>query len=167
MNRFISRMAEWFALAGGALLIAIVLVTATNVGAFALDRAARLLGGNVAGLPGYEDFVRLAVSCAALMMLPWCQARHGHVSVDLFVDMLGKRARVVTAVVSTLGTIALALFLAWWMALGLLETRADGTLSRVLGWPEWPFYAPGVASLLLWAAVAASQLPAAVRDGTA
>ena len=45
--------------------------------------------------------------------------------------------------------------------------NSDGTLSRVLGWPEWPFYAPGVASLLLWAAVAASQLPAAVRDGTA
>ena len=65
------------------------------------------------------------------------------------------------------GTIALALFLAWWMALGLLETRADGTLSRVLGWPEWPFYAPGVLSLLLWAAVAACQLGEAARDGSA
>ena len=167
MSRLIARTAEWFALTGGALLVAVVLVTATNVGAFALDRAARLLGGNVAGLPGYEDFVRLAMSCAVLMMLPWCQLRHGHVAVDLFVDMLGRRMRIVTAVLSTLGTVALALFLAWWMALGLLETRADGTLSRVLGWPEWPFYAPGVVSLLLWAAVAASQLPEAARDGTA
>lgn len=167
MRRLVATAAECFALAGGVLLIGIVLVTATNVGAFALDRAARLVGGNVAGLPGYEDFVRLAMSCAVLMMLPWCQHRRGHVAVDLFVDMLGARMRVATAVASTLGTIALALFLAGWMALGLLETRADGTLSRVLGWPEWPFYAPGVLSLLLWAAVAACQLGEAARDGSA
>jgi hypothetical protein len=51
------------------------------------------------------------------------------------------------------------------MVLGLLETRADGALSRVLGWPEWPFYLPGIASLLLWAAIAAQQVVAGESDG--
>ena len=37
------------------------------------------------------------------------------------------------------------------------KISADGALSRVLGWPEWPFYLPGIASLLLWASVAALQ----------
>ena len=59
----------------------------------------------------------------------------------------------------------MALFLAYWMVLGLLETRADGALSRVLGWPEWPFYLPGIASLLLWAAIAAYQVFAGEPDG--
>jgi len=51
-----------------------------------------------------------------------------------------------------------ALFLAYWMVLGMAETREDGALSRVLGWPEWPFYLPGIASLVLWAAVAVAQV---------
>ena len=55
--------------------------------------------------------------------------------------------------------------MAYWMVLGLLETRADGALSRVLGWPEWPFYLPGIASLLLWAAIAGSQVFAGEPDG--
>ncbi len=52
----------------------------------------------------------------------------------------------------------LSVFLAYWMILGMLETRADHALSRVLGWPEWPFYLPGVVSMLLWSTVAALQL---------
>ena len=47
----------------------------------------------------------------------------------------------------------------------MLETRADGALSRVLGWPEWPFYLPGIVSLLLWAAVAAVQIFERESDG--
>ena len=67
--------------------------------------------------------------------------------------------------VSTAAMCALALFLAGWMWVGMLETREDGVLSRVLGWPEWPFYLPGILSLLLWAAVAAAQLFEQARDG--
>jgi TRAP-type C4-dicarboxylate transport system permease small subunit len=51
------------------------------------------------------------------------------------------------------------------MTLGLAETRADGALSPVLGWPEWPFYLPGIASLLLWAMVAVLQIFEGERDG--
>ena len=31
-------------------------------------------------------------------------------------------------------------------------------VSPVLGWPEWPFYLPGIVSLALWALVALSQI---------
>ena len=151
-------MATGWALLGGAILIAIVLVTVGNAGAFALDRLARPFGGSVGGLPGYEDFVRLAVSCAALMLFPYCQLRRGHIAVDLFVGRTPRRVRRALDRMSQLGMVALALFLAYRMGLGLIETRADGVVSRVLGWPEWPFFAPGVLSMLLWAAVAAIQL---------
>ena len=60
---------------------------------------------------------------------------------------------------------ALALFLAYWMVHGMIETRSDGALSRVLGWTEWPFYIPGIVSLVLWATVAASQLLESDDDG--
>ena len=68
MRPLLEKLAAGSALLGGLILLAIVAVTAANAGAFALDRVARLLGGTVSGLPGYEDFVRLAVSAAALML---------------------------------------------------------------------------------------------------
>ena len=157
MRDLVERLAAAWAIAGGLVLLAIVLVTTANAGAFALDRLARVFGATVSGLPGYEDFVRLAVSAAALMLLPYCQLRRGHVAVDLFAKGLPPRVRRGLDAAIAAMMAALAAFLAFWMAIGLLETRADGALSRVLGWPEWPFYLPGIASLLLWAAVAGLQ----------
>jgi TRAP-type C4-dicarboxylate transport system permease small subunit len=165
MGALLEKLAVWWAILGGVVLLAIVLVTATNVGAFGLDKIARLFGATVSGLPGYEDFVRLAISGAALMLFPYCQLKRGHVAVDLFVNMTPRPVRRALDAVSLIAMAALALFLAYWMVLGLLETRADGALSRVLGWPEWPFYLPGIASLVLWAAITAHQVVAGEPDG--
>ena len=158
MRPVLERIATGWALLGGVILLAIVLVTSANAGAFALDRLARPFGGNVGALPGYEDFVRLAISAAALMMMPYCQLRRGHLAVDLFFRGAEHDGRRLLDRLWLLGMAGLTLFLAYWMLLGMLETRADGALSRVLGWPEWPFYLPGLASLLLWAPIALWQL---------
>lgn len=165
MRSLIERTTTCWALLGGLILLAIVVVTVTNAAAFALDKAARLLDGTVSGLPGYEDFVRLAISAAALMLLPYCQLRRGHVVVDLFAGMLPHAVQQALTRISLTAMASLALFLAWWMVLGMRETLADGALSRVLGWPEWPFYLPGIASLVLWAAVAAQQAIEGEDDG--
>lgn len=156
-------MASAWALAGGLVLLAIMAVTTANVAGFAADRVARPFGGSVSGLPGYEDFVRLAVSGAALMFLPWCQHRRGHVRVELFGALLPPALTRALDRLWLAALAGLALFLAWWMAQGLAETRADGALSPVLGWPQWPFYAPGIVSLVLWALVAGWQ--AATGEG--
>ena len=158
------RMADLFALAGGAVLLSIVLVTTTNAGAFILDRVARLFGTNVPALPGYEDFVRLAISCAVLTMFPLCQVRSGHVWVDLFTARLPKRAINLLDLLWQLLTVGLAGFLAWWMGVGLLQQRDDDAVSGVLGWPVWLFYGPGVLSLLLWGAIALMQAARRMRD---
>lgn len=167
MRSLIAKAAAGWALLGGALLLAIALVTTVNAGAFALDRLAGLFGADVSGLPGYEDFVRLVVSAAVLMLFPYCQLRRGHIVVDLIARWLSPGLRRALDLAALALIAILALFLAYWMALGLAETRADGALSRVLGWPEWPFYLPGLASLLLWALVALSQLAEGEPGGRA
>lgn len=166
MQRLLHRIAAAWAIAGGVLLFLIVAVTVTNVGAFTFDRVAGLFGGRVEGLPGYEDFVRLCVSAAALMLLPYCQARKGHVSVDIFAETLVPPAlqRVLDALWQVLMA-ALAAFLAYQMALGMIETYQDNVLSRVLGWREWPFYLPGILSMALWAAVCAVDVARGPADG--
>lgn len=158
MAKSIARLSEAWALLGGLAILAIMAVTSTNVAGFGLDRIARLYGGSVSGLPGYEDFVRLAISAAALMFLPYCQLRRGHVAVDLFVQALPFKLRRQLDRLWLVAIALLAFFFAYWMVLGLFETRSDNVLSPVLGWPVWPFYLPGVVSLILWGAVAALQV---------
>ena len=158
MPRVLTTAVTWWALLGGVLVLAITAVTSLNVGAFILDRFGRAFGMYVEGLPGYEDFVRLAISSAALMFFPYCQLKRGHVAVDIFVAGLpGSVQRHLDRVWLVL-TAASAVFLGYWMIFGLLESRSDQVTTSILGWPEWPFYAPGVVSLALWAAVAAAQL---------
>jgi hypothetical protein len=46
----------------------------------------------------------------------------------------------------------------YWMIIGLFEKQADHVVVGVLNWVEWPFYIPGILSLLLWAAIALVQV---------
>jgi TRAP-type C4-dicarboxylate transport system permease small subunit len=161
----LERVVLWWALLGGVGLLLIVGATALNVAAFALDAAARPMGGSVAVFSGYEDFVRLIISAAALMLFPYCQMRHGHVAVDLFVERMPTTVQRAVDAVSLIGTTLLVGFLLYWMWIGMAETRADGAVSRVLGWPEWLFYPPGLISLALWATVAGLQARRTLFDG--
>ena len=153
----LGRLVNAWAVGGGLFILAIVFVTTANVSLFALDRVARPFGGTVSGLPGYEDVVSLAVSCAALMFFPLCQLRRGHVAVDVFTEKLPKHLQCGLDQLWSAAASLLALFLGYWMLLGMLESRNDGALSPVIGWPLWPFYLPGIVSLLLWCLVAALQ----------
>jgi TRAP-type C4-dicarboxylate transport system permease small subunit len=158
MKNAISTIAAGWALAGGVLLLVITLVTTFNVGAFTLDRVGRTIGAPpVEGFAGYEDLVRLLISCAALMFFPYCQLKRGHVAVDLFTDQFPPALRDLLGRLWLVATAFLALFLGYWMTIGLFETRADATSTSILGWVEWPFYAPGIISMALWALIAAMQ----------
>lgn len=165
MGEKLEKVVSGWALLGGLILIAIVVVTTVNVGAFTLDRVARLVGVNVSGLPGYEDFVRLAISAVALMFFPYCQLRYGHVNVDLFAKHFPHSVQRGLDVLWLLTTAVVALGLAWYMIEGMWETKGDNVVSPVLGWAEWPFYAPGIVSLVLWAGVAVYQLTEARDHG--
>lgn len=158
MKNVLYKAASWFAVAGGMLALLIALVTIVNVTAFGLDKIARLFDANVPAIIGYEDFVSMIVSSAALMFFPYCQAKRGHVAVDVFISLFpGWFPRVVDTLSGILMT-CLALFLGYMMVNGLIEVHGDNTLSAILGWPTWPFYVPGIISMFLWAAIAGNQI---------
>lgn len=158
MRSFLYRLADYFALGGGLIIMAIVFVTTTNVTAFALNRIASLFGSQVAGLSGYEDFVRLAMSAAALMFFPYAQVKHGHVAVDIFMNKAPVWLQRFTDKCWSVLVLIIALFLMGWMIVGMFEKQADHVVVGVLNWVEWPFYIPGILSLLLWAVIALIQL---------
>ncbi|MBB4265760.1 TRAP transporter small permease [Roseospira visakhapatnamensis] len=154
-DRVVVPLAGALALYGGLMLLIIVAMTMINTAGFGLDALARHWGGAVSGLSGYEEIVALLVGGAALSFLPWCQVRGGHVVVDLFTQRLPRR---VTAAIDRVGqglTALLALGLGTRMIEGMLEARADGVVSSVHSWPEWPFWVPGIVATLAWSLTAA------------
>ncbi|MEL6505157.1 MAG: TRAP transporter small permease [Pseudomonadota bacterium] len=163
----VERLARLWALAGGFVLLAIMLVTTVNIAAFSADQLAGLWGGNVYGLTGYEDFVTLAIASCGLMFFPWCQAKRGHVVVDVFTTFLPAALRQALDRLWLIVICALALFLAYWMVQGLIQVWSDNALTAILGWPVWPSFVPGIISLLLWALVAGSQVFEAPTEGDA
>lgn len=157
MRNILYRLADYFALGGGLIIMTIVFVTTANVSAFTLNRMASLWGGQVAGLSGYEDFVRLAMSAAALMFFPLAQVKHGHVAVDIFMNHAPAWLQRFTDKLWSVLVFLMALFLMGWMIIGMFEKQADHVVVGVLNWVEWPFYIPGILSLLLWAAISLVQ----------
>ncbi len=147
----------WVYLAG-ILLFAMVLTTVYNIGAFGLDKIARNYGEHIEGLPGYEDFIRLGMSCVALMFFPWTQMKRGHISVDFFVEKLSSKTQRFLDRIWLGFTLCFVTFLTVYMYRGMLESKEDGALSSVLGWIEWPFYIPGIISLVLWVLVLTYQV---------
>ncbi len=163
----LSRAVSLWALLGGALLLVIVLATAINAIGFTANSVARLWGGTVPGLPGYEDAVTMLVGVAGLAMFPYCQFHGGHAAVDVFMQKAPPLANRIVGVVSGLLVIAVALTMAAMLVLGTLETRADNVETAVLGWPVWVFMPFAVVSCVLWALAAFAEtfLPQDAPDG--
>ncbi|WP_349295053.1 TRAP transporter small permease subunit (plasmid) [Thioclava sp. 'Guangxiensis'] len=146
-------IAAW-AVTGGLVLLVIVGATALNAAGFLADMIAGLWGGDVAGLSGYEDGVTMLAGVAGLAMFPYCQLHHGHAAVDVFMDKAPRWANRLVTLFSGLVVTAIALWMAYMLVLGTLETRSDNVETAVLGWPVWIFMPTAVISCLLWALAA-------------
>ncbi|MEL6169193.1 MAG: TRAP transporter small permease subunit [Pseudomonadota bacterium] len=158
-----ARVIDAWALFGGALILIIVGATAINAAGFTANTLARLWGGSVPGLPGYEDAVTLLVGVAALAMFPYCQLHGGHAAVDVFMQKAPAWANRAITGVSAVAMAALAMTMAVMLVHGTLQTRADNVETAVLGWPVWAFMWTAVVSCLLWAG--AALMPLVATDG--
>jgi len=170
LHRVLERIVALWALAGGLAVLAIGGLMVWNVVAATLDMAMRGWGPRVAGIYGAEDVVALLASVAALSFFPWCHLNGGHIAVGIVMDHAPAQVQRVSARLTHLLAAGSALFLGWWLGQGALEVWRDGTASGIRGWPQWPFYLPGVVSMLLWALVAlrlAIEPGAAAREGHA
>ena len=149
------KCAEWFALAGGALLTAVVLMTAVSAaGNILLNKP----------VPGDFEVVEVAVAVAVFAFLPYCQLAGANVTADLFTSRLGPRALAALSLLSSLVAAAFAALLLWRMFAGMLDYRADGEITHILGFPVWLAFPPILLSLaLLLAAGAASAAGSLAR----
>ena len=160
LRAILVKVINGWALFGGALLLIIVAVTALNAAGFSANIIARLWGGTVPGLSGYEDAVQMLFGVAALAMFPYAQLHTAHASVDIFMQYAPKRVSRIVTLLSNVVLGAIVAWMAFMLLQGVLQMRADHVETTVLGWPVWMFMSSAVASCTLWSVAALMVLSA-------
>lgn len=139
MRRGLRALATALALAGGALLVGLAGLTVASISGRWL--ASRPITGDV-------ELVQLGVAAAIALFLPYCQLHRSHLIVDFFTARSsGPMQRRLDAVGSAVAG-AVFLLLAWRAGAAVLDMRAAGETTMVLGVPLWLPYAamvPGLA----------------------
>jgi TRAP-type C4-dicarboxylate transport system permease small subunit len=143
-------MASAFALAGGALMLAVSLLTCASA-------IGRWLAATP--VPGDIELVQIGTAAALALFLPYCQLHGSHLIVELFTARASRSIRSALDTAARWITALVFALLAWRAGAGVASLASAGETSMVLGIPLWLPYAVAVPSLALAALVAASIVP--------
>lgn len=137
------------ALLGGLVLMAMAaLVTVSVLGRWGFNTP---VWGDV-------ELVQMGTAVAIALFLPYAQLQRAHIQVDFFTQRVSVAAR---ARLDALGTAALGLIclvLAWCAAMAVLEMRASGETTMVLGLPLWTVYVAMVLGLAVTGLIALASV---------
>lgn len=159
------RVIEAWAVAGGLLLLAIVLLTAWSL-------AGDLLGAGP--LPGDVELVEVGVAVAVFSFLPYCQVAGANVAADIFTARAGPGIGRVLAIAAALIALGFSAFLTWRMSLGMADYRRYEEVTTIYQFPIWQAFVPILVSLVLLVvaclitladSLRAAAPPGARRDG--
>lgn len=135
------------AVAGSAILVAIVAVSSLSVIGRSLPQLLSMRG---TGVPGDVEVVQLGCAVAIYCFLPLCQIRRSNVLVGIFTRHLAPRRRAMLDLAANLLYLALATMLALALGYGTAEKFRNADTSMMLRIPEgWPFAAALLPSWLL------------------
>jgi TRAP-type C4-dicarboxylate transport system permease small subunit len=139
----LERATRGLALAGGLLLVGVLVMTVASV-------ASRYLFD--APIPGDYEITELACGVAVFAFLPYCQLNRAHIVVEFFTTRLPQRWKRLLDTVHSLAFTGVAVLLAWRLAVGGLGKMADGQTTLYLGIPlYWGYFLAviGAATLCL------------------
>jgi TRAP-type C4-dicarboxylate transport system permease small subunit len=137
----VSRLITGWALLGGVMLLAVVLMHTWSV------------IGTQFGMPFPGDFemTEIGVAIAAFSFLPYCQLTGANVTADIFTSGLSQRSVAVLSLAGSLVALAFSLLLLWRMYAGMLDQKNYNYETAVLQFPNWLAWPPILFSLALLA----------------
>jgi len=137
-SRLLRRVIEYWALAGGIILLGVALMTAWSAGTgWVLGRP----------LPGDFELTEIFVAVAIFAFLPYCQLTDANVTADLFTARAGPRTLAALAVLAALLALGIAILLTWRTWAGLIDYRKYVETTAILKIPIWTAYVPALVSL--------------------
>jgi TRAP-type C4-dicarboxylate transport system permease small subunit len=163
-SRAFERICNAVAMAGGVLLIAIMLVSSVSVIGRSLSH---VFGAKVSGIPGDIELVQLGCAVAVFAFLPLCQLMRANVLVGAFTKNLPVRYRAMFDLAANLLFLVLAVMLAWQLGQGTAEKFRNNDTTMVLRIPEgWAYAAALAFAWLLVVVTAYTVARSALEIGT-
>lgn len=167
MQRFFQSLARVFAYLGGAMLVALVVLTCVSVlGRKLNDLLHALVAGErfagvaqalqdtgIGPVKGDIELVEAGMAFAIFAFLPLCQMTSGHAAVDIFTAKLPPRPNRILRAVTEVVFAAVLLLIAVQLGAGMLSKLRSGQTTFLLQFPLWWAYAlslsaAGVAALV-------------------
>jgi TRAP-type C4-dicarboxylate transport system permease small subunit len=138
--RFLRAVIRYWALLGGVILAALMLMTAASTFSNLLfDKP----------FQGDYEMMKHFVAVAIFCFLPYCQLTGANVTVDIFTEGMSERAKSAMLAFSSLFAIVLALVLLRQMSLGLIGYIEYPETTAALHIPLWTAFPPALVSLFL------------------
>ncbi|WP_340110348.1 TRAP transporter small permease subunit [Pikeienuella sp. HZG-20] len=147
------RLIHLWALLGGGLLLAVVLMNVLSV-----------IGGVVwVPFPGDFELTEVGVAVAAFTFLPYCQLTDSNVTADIFTARASPRWVAIFKLAASTAALLFAALLLWRMYEGMLSQREYGYMTAIVQFPIWAAFVPILISLALLMAAALITLGEAGR----
>lgn len=158
LDRLVGAIAYWMAIAGGAVLIALVVVTVVSIA------GRSLIFAGLAPIPGDFELVEAGTAFAVFAFLGLCQFRRGHVTVDIFLSRAGPRVNAAIDVVANLLMTGAAGVVTWRLWLGMLDKRSYGETTFILQFPLWWGFAASLFGAAVFTLVCAYTVLRSLRE---
>jgi len=148
MEKLVRKLALFSALAGGAALTALVLMTCVSI----LGRAFTFAG--LGPVKGDFELLEAGIAFCIFAFLPICQLKAAHATVDVFTSPLPASVnRLLIAFWEILFALVMAL-IAWRLYEGMLTKLQNGETTFLIQFPVWWAYAASMAPAVIAVLVA-------------
>ncbi len=169
MHNFFTKLARTFAIIGGLVLSAIIVLTCLSIAGRSLNSllhaetlqahlpgvANALLAMGIGPINGDFEMVEAGMAFAIFAFLPLCQLNGAHASVDIFTDRLPLRINRSLRMVVEIIFAAVLVLIAIQLVAGMESKRASGQTTLLMQYPVWWGYAISVPGAIAAALVAA------------
>lgn len=155
LHGLVLRICTAWAILGGFVLLAVVLVNVASVAGAAVFNKA---------LPGDFELTEMGVAIAAFSFLPYCQIAGLNVTADIFTARASRFWLSLFALLAALVALVFGALLLWRMYLGMVDQRLYDTATAILQIPLWWGYAACLLSLALLVLAAFASAVESGRD---
>lgn len=138
IGRLVHGLAKVLAIAGGLVLIAVVVVVVASV----IGRT--LIWAGLRPIAGDYEIVEASVFFAIFAFMPWCHLVRGHAIVGVVTDHMSPRVNVLVELFMDVVMLAVAIFIAWRHWAGMMDKFSYQETTFILRMPIWWSYAAGM-----------------------
>lgn len=161
LGRVVVGLARWTAIAGGLVLIAMVVMSVVSI----IGRA--LLWAGLKPIIGDYELISIGMGFAVFAFLPWTHLVRGHALVSLVTDSFGPRVNSWIVVVTDLMMLVASAFIAWRLYFGMMDKFAYRETTVMLRFSLGWAYAMGFVGAVVMVIVAVYVLGRSIGNAAA